>query len=118
MPIESTPPGPGPSGLGLEAAAARTRFSLEPAASRVTGAAERLTRSVFLLPAVLALLFLSIFPLLISLYLSFAKFDLVKGGFKITWVGLANYRKLLVGGGRPEFLGRFASPGLLEWLLF
>ena len=79
---------------------------------------ERLTRSSFLWPAVLALLFLSIFPLIISLYLSLARFDLGKGGFKLTFIGLTNYRKLLVGSERTHFLGLFAPSGPLHWLIF
>jgi multiple sugar transport system permease protein len=79
---------------------------------------ERLSRSSFLWPAMLALLFLSIFPLIISLYLSLARFDLAKGGFKLTFIGLANYRKLLFGSERTHFLGLFAPSGPLHWLLF
>ena len=79
---------------------------------------ERLSRSSFMWPTVVALLFLSIFPLIVSLYLSFARFDLGKGGFKLTFIGLANYRKLLVGSERTHFLGLFAPSGPLHWLLF
>jgi multiple sugar transport system permease protein len=79
---------------------------------------ERLSRASFLWPAVLALLFLSIFPLIVSLYLSLARFDLAKGGFKLTFIGLANYRKLLVGSERTHFLGLFAPSGPLHWLVF
>jgi multiple sugar transport system permease protein len=79
---------------------------------------ERLSQSSFLWPAVLALLFLSIFPLIISLYLSLARFDLAKGGFKLTFIGLANYRKLLFGSERTHFLGLFAPGGPLHWFLF
>ncbi|MEP7190517.1 MAG: sugar ABC transporter permease [Roseiflexaceae bacterium] len=79
---------------------------------------ERLSRSSFLWPAMLALLLLSIFPLIVSLYLSLARFDLAKGGFKLTFIGLANYRKLLFGSERTHFLGLFAPSGPLHWLLF
>jgi multiple sugar transport system permease protein len=79
---------------------------------------ERLSRSSFLWPAVLALLLLSIFPLIVSLYLSLARFDIAKGGFKLTFIGLSNYRKLLVGSERTHFLGLFAPSGPLRWLLF
>src|SRR5215217_999628 len=79
---------------------------------------ERLSRSSFLWPAVVALLFLSIFPLIISLYLSLARFDLARGGFTLTFIGLNNYRKLLVGSERTHFLGLFAPSGPLRWLLF
>src|SRR4051812_28537102 len=79
---------------------------------------ERLSRSSFLWPAVLALLLLSIFPLIISFYLSLARFDLAKGGFTLTFIGLANYRKLLFGSERTHFLGLFAPSGPLHWLIF
>jgi multiple sugar transport system permease protein len=79
---------------------------------------ERLSRSSFLWPAVLALLLLSIFPLIVSLYLSLARFDIAKGGFKLTFIGLSNYRKLLIGSERTHFLGLFAPSGPLRWLLF
>ena len=89
-----------------------------PRSSRLNGLtnqSDRLSRSSFLWPAVLALLFLSIFPLIISLYLSLARFDLAKGGFKLTFIGLANYRKLLFGSERTHFLGLFAPSGPLHW---
>src|SRR5215217_4748692 len=74
---------------------------------RLISQQERLSRSSFLWPSMLALLLLSVFPLIISLYLSFARFDLAKGGFKLTFIGLANYRKLLFGSERTHFLGLF-----------
>jgi multiple sugar transport system permease protein len=92
-----------------------------PRASRLHGLIsqkERLSRSSFLWPAMLALLLLSIFPLIISLYLSLARFDLIRGGFKLTFIGLANYRKLLLGSERTHFLGLFVPTGPLHWLMF
>jgi multiple sugar transport system permease protein len=101
-------PGPSP-----ESSRARSRrFS---GLSRYT---ERVTRTSFLWPSVLALLLLSIFPLIISLYLSLARFDLAKGGFQLTFIGLANYRKLLLGSEQKHFLGLFAPSGPVHWLLF
>jgi multiple sugar transport system permease protein len=85
---------------------------------RLISQQERLSRSSFLWPSMLALLLLSIFPLIISLYLSLARFDLAKGGFTLTFIGLANYRKLLFGSERTHFLGLFAPSGPLHWLLF
>jgi multiple sugar transport system permease protein len=67
---------------------------------------------------VLALLFLSVFPLIVSFYLSLARFDLAKGGFTLTFVGLANYRKLLFGSERTHFLGLFVASGPLQLLVF
>jgi multiple sugar transport system permease protein len=92
-----------------------------PRSSRLhglTNQSDRLSRSSFLWPAMLALLLLSVFPLIISLYLSLARFDLAKGGFKVTFIGLANYRKLLFGSERTHFLGLFAPSGPIHWLVF
>lgn len=100
------------SGLVLEAAFVWKRVS-----HRLTTRAERLAGNVFLLPAVLVVLFLSIFPLIVSLYLSLARFKFVKGGFEIKFVGLANYRKLLLGSEKRHFLGTIADPSLVGWLV-
>src|SRR4030095_4906474 len=92
-----------------------------PRAGRLRGLIsqkERLSRSSFLWPARFALFVLSSFPLIISLYLSLARFDLGKGGFKLTFIGLANYRKLLFGSERTHFLGLFAPSGSVRWLFF
>ena len=84
----------------------------------VIAAADRLAGSVFILPTVLALLLLSIFPLLASLYVSLARFRIAKGGFTLDFVGLANYKKLFLGPERTHFLGAFAPSTLLSWILF
>jgi multiple sugar transport system permease protein len=72
----------------------------------------------FLMPAVLVVLFLSVFPLVISLYISLTRLQFVKGGFELTFVGLLNYSKLLVGIDHVHFLGLQAAPSLLGWLIF
>jgi multiple sugar transport system permease protein len=56
--------------------------------------------------------------LIISLYLSLSRFKFVKGGFQISFVGLANYRKLLAGSEKTHFLGVLANPSMLGWLVF
>ncbi len=75
---------------------------------------ERQASLLFLLPAVLMLLLLSVFPLFMSLYLSLIRFQFVPGGFALTFVGLTNYRKLIFGIEREHFLGLLAksSPGI------
>jgi multiple sugar transport system permease protein len=78
---------------------------------------ERMAGNVFIWPAVLVVLFLSIFPLIISLYLSLSRFKFVKGGFQIKFVGLANYRKLLAGSEKTHFLGKMTDPSLVGWLV-
>lgn len=88
---------------------------------RLTGLAGRsdaLAPIVFVWPALLVLLFLSIFPLIVSLYLSLSRLQFVKGGFEIKFVGLANFRKLLVGSQKTHFLGAFAGPSPFGWVIF
>jgi multiple sugar transport system permease protein len=80
--------------------------------------AERLAGNVFVWPAVLVVLFLSIFPLIISLYLSLSRFKFVKGGFEIKFVGLANYKKLFLGTQQGHFLGDMAGSSPFGWLVF
>lgn len=79
---------------------------------------ERQARSLFLLPAVLLLLLLSIFPLFVSLYLSLTRFQFVPGGFQLVFVGLNNYRKLIAGIEREHFLGALAGLAPAFWLVF
>jgi multiple sugar transport system permease protein len=91
----------------------------EPSRIRtVMATAERFAGPIFLLPAVLALLFLSVFPLLASLYVSLARFKIAKGGFTLTFVGLDNYRKLFFGTEQTHFLGEFAPSSIATWILF
>src|SRR5215207_8284313 len=94
----------------------------EPNPSRlhtiISSATDRLAASVFILPTVLALLFLSIFPLIASLYVSLSKFDIGLGGAKFTFVGLKNYRKLFTGSEGTHFLGEFAPSTPWTWILF
>jgi len=67
------------------------------------------------LPAVLILLAFAIFPLIISAYLSLVRFALKPGGYKLTFVGLFNYERLLVGSQQYHFLGTFKAFGPAEW---
>src|SRR5215212_2776234 len=72
-----------------EAARARSQASL---------GANFAVRAAFIWPALLAILFVSIYPLLASLYISLSRLKLVRGGFEFRFVGLDNFRELLVGG--------------------
>jgi multiple sugar transport system permease protein len=56
--------------------------------------------------------------LIVSLYLSLSRFKFVKGGFEFKFVGLANYRKLLLGSEQAHFLGALAGPSSVGWLVF
>jgi multiple sugar transport system permease protein len=66
---------------------------------------ERNAGTVFILPAVLIVLFLSIFPLIISLFLSLARIKASPEGNVIEFVGLRNFEKILFGSGKGEFVG-------------
>ena len=75
---------------------------------------ERQAKLLFLWPAVLMLVFLSIFPLFVSVYVSLTRLEFVPGGFALRWVGLANYRKLLFGIEQEHFLGLLAGPSPVQ----
>jgi multiple sugar transport system permease protein len=93
--------------------------SQEPTRIRtVIAAAERSAASIFLWPSVLALLFLSVFPLLASLYVSLTRFEIAKGGFSLKFVGLANYEKLLLGSEATHFLGARVPANPATWTVF
>jgi multiple sugar transport system permease protein len=73
--------------------------------------------SVLLMPTVLVILAFSIFPLLVSLYLSFSRFQLARGGFTTTFIGLANYNKLLFGSEARKTLGRIGEMPPIAWVI-
>ena len=77
--------------------------------------ADRLAPGVFLLPATVVVLAMSIFPLVVSLYLSLARFRLGPGGITFEFIGLLNYRKLLFGSEQFHLLGLMHDPSLLAW---
>jgi multiple sugar transport system permease protein len=78
---------------------------------------DRHSGRIMVLPAVLIVLAFALFPLIVSAYLSVARFALAPGGYKLTFVGLANFNKLLFGGQQSHFLGTFGAYGPIEWLL-
>jgi len=79
---------------------------------------EEFVRASFIWPALLVVLALSIFPLIISLYLSLSTLQFVTGGFDIRFIGLENYRQLFFGINKSEFLGVSRQPSLLGWVVF
>jgi multiple sugar transport system permease protein len=98
------------AGLARAAAAARSRPW-----DGLTGRLDRHAPAVFIMPAVLVVLAMSIFPLLISLYLSLSRFKFVKGGFELDFIGLLNYKKLLLGSQQFHFLGTFGELSAVGW---
>lgn len=97
---------------------ARGESPHRPRSERLSSWLNRHAGNVFLLPAVLVVLVLSIFPLLISAYLSLSRFRFVRGGFDITFAGFANYRKLLTGSEESHFLGVRAPLTPFMWIVF
>src|SRR5690242_19408615 len=78
---------------------------------------DRNSGRIMVLPAVLVLLAFAIFPLIISAYLALSRFALAPGGFKLSFVGLYNFRRLLFGVQQYHFLGTFKPFGPPEWIL-
>jgi multiple sugar transport system permease protein len=75
-------------------------------------------RAAFIWPALLTILFVSIFPLLVSLYISLSRLKLRRGGFDFRFIGLDNYRELYLGGEQSHFLGVARPLTPLGWLVF
>jgi multiple sugar transport system permease protein len=82
-------------------------------AARLSAWLDASPKYAYLLPAIAIVLFLSVFPLIVSLYLSLSSVEFVRGGFEIRFVGLDNYQKLLLGSTQRQFLGRFGDYDLL-----
>lgn len=79
--------------------------------------ADRSSPAVFVMPAVLVVLAFSIFPLIVSLYLSLARFKFERGGISLQFIGLANYRKLVLGSQQFHLLGKLVDVSLPGWLV-
>jgi multiple sugar transport system permease protein len=80
--------------------------------------ADSSARLVLLLPTILIVLFLSIFPLVVSLFLSFARVNFARGGVDISFVGFSNYQKLLFGSQQRHLIGKLGDMSPLGWLAF
>jgi multiple sugar transport system permease protein len=78
---------------------------------------DRHSGALMVLPAVLVVLAFAVFPLIVSLYLSLIRFAIVAGGFKLTFVGLFNYNKLIFGSQQYHLVGTFGAFGIVEWTL-
>jgi multiple sugar transport system permease protein len=74
-------------------------------------------RWLFIWPAVLVILLLSIFPLAASFVLALSNLVFRQGAIAIDFVGLDNFSDLLFGTERKTFLGVARSPTPLGWAL-
>lgn len=94
------------------------RYSLQSIQQGLAWNSDDTVKMVLLLPTILIVLFLSIFPLIVSLYLSFARVTFVRGGIDVNFVGFSNYQKLLFGSQQRHFIGKLGDLTLLGWLIF
>jgi multiple sugar transport system permease protein len=109
-PIELEPREPIPSGSALRGRATR-RATDTLGAWRSDGAA----RWLFIWPAVLLILALSVFPLVASIALSVSQLAFSEGGVHLDFTGFTNYQQLLFGLQGSEFIGVLKTPTPLGW---
>jgi len=79
---------------------------------------DRNSGRLMVLPAVIVLLAFAIFPLIISAYLALSRFALAPGGFKLTFIGFYNFKRLLFGTQQYHLLGTFKPLGAVQWIIF
>ena len=97
---------------GLAAPEPRRRWRLPSAHSRNT------SRHAFIWPALLVVLFLSVFPLVSSAFLSLSNLKFTAEGIQITFIGTNHYESLLFGSQASHFIGVLKSPTPLGWIIF
>ncbi len=90
----------------------------QPRGERLRDWFDRAAGNIFLLPAVITVLLLALFPLILSVYLALSRLQFVSGGFDLSFVGLANFRKLFAGSEQSHFLGVVTTPSPLGWVVF
>ena len=73
--------------------------------------------NVFILPSIVIVLLLSIFPLIVSAYLALTRVRFVPGGFDITFVGLKNFDKLISGSEKRHFRGDLETLAPYQWFV-
>jgi multiple sugar transport system permease protein len=88
-----------------------------PASTHISEFVDRNSGRMMVLPAVIVLLAFAIFPLIISAYLALSRFALAPGGFKLTFIGFTNFKKLLVGSQQYHLLGSMKPLAPLHWIL-
>ncbi len=89
------------------------RGNRRPIGEWIDGQSSRL----FIGPAVTVILLFSIFPLLVSFYLSLSRIRLGAGGFQINFVGLRNFDKILFGSQSEFLLGRLGTMSAIGWVV-
>ena len=64
---------------------------------------------VFILPSVIIILFFSIFPLIVSLFIALSRLKFVKGGVELKFIGFLNFKKLILGVNNIIYLEHLTS---------
>jgi multiple sugar transport system permease protein len=75
------------------------------------------TRVLFITPAVVMILLFSIFPTIASAIVALSRVKLKAGGYSITFVGFANFKKQLFGSEQYHFLGNFTAIAPMGWVV-
>ena len=70
------------------------------------------------MPAVIAILLFSIFPLLVSAWLAVSRFKLAAGGYAVDFIGGLSFKKMLYGSQQAHLIGTMNAPGPGSWLIF
>jgi multiple sugar transport system permease protein len=111
-PFDEPPREPGLPGPAPRPTAVR-RATDTLGAWRSDGAA----RWLFIWPAVLLILALSLFPLVASVALSVSKLVFSPNRVDLSFIGFFNYQQLLFGLERSHFLGVLKAPTLIGWAI-
>ena len=72
---------------------------------------------LFIAPAVAVMLAFSIFPIGVSAWLAVSRFSLAAGGYDVSFIGAANFRKLIVGSQQFHFLGTQGEMPAWGWVV-
>ncbi len=86
-----------------------------PGRDRVGEWLDRQSGRIMVLPAVIILLVFAIFPLIVSAYLSLARFALAGGSFTLTFIGTYNFKRLLAGVQQYHLVGTFKPMAWPAW---
>jgi multiple sugar transport system permease protein len=97
--------------------ALRTRAARRAVYTLGAWRSEGAARWLFIWPAVLLILFLSVFPLVASVALSLSRLAFRQGGVDLRFIGFANYQQLLDGLEKSHFLGVLKAPNPIGWAI-
>jgi multiple sugar transport system permease protein len=94
-----------------------SRFTRRARSSLGAWRSDDAARWLFIWPAVLVVLALSIFPLVASLTLAFSRLAFERGRINVNFVGFENFRVLLFGTEQGHLLGAMRPPNLVGWAI-